>query len=570
MAAQSIGVFTINFPDLNASNYQDDDHFTTLPANNSFRYPITSNIQTLSPKDVERGNDPYGLLYVPHLASDDCKETELRYVPANVTREANLPPDPDYALIAIAPWFSKSCIVQYFEAARKPAIKGFITYLPDRGNDMPPVMNDPAWLLDDGGSWKVANTFPTYAISSTMGGNIMQALAVYSGNITKAPYADDILSSNPDFRPTDYLRLWSTVSIDPGSRLPSLWVFLVIVLGLLIVVIGGTSLAMHVLQRRRRNNLRQRIINGEVDLEAIGVKRLTVPQQFLEKLPLYTYSGPSDAEDAEKNLAQASVQTKDVASPKAQPQSSQTAIPNSAPPTDPSFSQSTCSICLDDFEPQECQVRELPCHHIYHADCIDPFLLNNSSLCPLCKQSVLPAGYCPTRITNIMVRRERLINRMRQRRAAQNGAAGPSNTQTTPSSAPAPAPAPRPQRNFASMGSRIGGAVSGAFAGRRIFSAPGRAQQAPDIEMAPGTSSPSVSQIPNPDLSGTTPGPAVGNAQVSNSQPSPAQQNRSEWLRQRAMALLGDRPIPDIDEEEEERNASRWKRGLKKVFPGFR
>ena len=79
------------------------------------------------------------------------------------------------------------------------------------------------------------------------------------------------------------------------------------------------------------------------------------------------------------------------------------------------FSQTTCSICLDDFMHDETTVRELPCNHIFHPECIDPFLLNNSSLCPLCKKSVLPPGYCPVQVTNIMVRRERLLRRTRQR-----------------------------------------------------------------------------------------------------------------------------------------------------------
>jgi hypothetical protein len=33
----------------------------------------------------------------------------------------------------------------------------------------------------------------------------------------------------------------------------------------------------------------------------------------------------------------------------------------------------------------------------------------------MCKTSALPAGYCPVNVTNLMVRRERLIRRMRQR-----------------------------------------------------------------------------------------------------------------------------------------------------------
>ncbi|KAI9024688.1 hypothetical protein DFJ74DRAFT_767247 [Hyaloraphidium curvatum] len=44
----------------------------------------------------------------------------------------------------------------------------------------------------------------------------------------------------------------------------------------------------------------------------------------------------------------------------------------------------TCAICVDSFEPDEA-VRVLPCGHRFHRDCIDPWLLELSRLCPLCK-----------------------------------------------------------------------------------------------------------------------------------------------------------------------------------------
>lgn len=71
-------------------------------------------------------------------------------------------------------------------------------------------------------------------------------------------------------------------------------------------------------------------------------------------------------------------------------------------------SQPTCPICLDDYESLKTVVRELPCGHIFHPECIDHFLSKNSSLCPMCKMSTLPIGFCPPVITNSMVRRERM------------------------------------------------------------------------------------------------------------------------------------------------------------------
>lgn len=71
--------------------------------------------------------------------------------------------------------------------------------------------------------------------------------------------------------------------------MPGLWLFLLIVVAVLLFVVGLTSLLMHLLQYRYRQNLRRRVANGEVDLEALGVKRLTVPKEILDKFPITVY-----------------------------------------------------------------------------------------------------------------------------------------------------------------------------------------------------------------------------------------------------------------------------------------
>ncbi|KAL9556353.1 hypothetical protein MBANPS3_001904 [Mucor bainieri] len=59
------------------------------------------------------------------------------------------------------------------------------------------------------------------------------------------------------------------------------------------------------------------------------------------------------------------------------------------PLTDKEKSQETdCAVCKDQFESQE-QVIELPCEHIFHDECIKPWLKLNST-CPVCRHSVLP------------------------------------------------------------------------------------------------------------------------------------------------------------------------------------
>ncbi|KAG0343306.1 hypothetical protein BG000_000025 [Podila horticola] len=51
--------------------------------------------------------------------------------------------------------------------------------------------------------------------------------------------------------------------------------------------------------------------------------------------------------------------------------------------------QTMCAICLAEYEVGE-QVRTLPCYHQYHQVCIDPWLLQVVSLCPICKRDLWP------------------------------------------------------------------------------------------------------------------------------------------------------------------------------------
>ncbi|KAF2006926.1 hypothetical protein P154DRAFT_517376 [Amniculicola lignicola CBS 123094] len=50
-----------------------------------------------------------------------------------------------------------------------------------------------------------------------------------------------------------------------------------------------------------------------------------------------------------------------------------------------------CSICTEDFEKGQ-DIRVLPCNHKFHPDCVDPWLLNVSGTCPLCRVDLRPAG----------------------------------------------------------------------------------------------------------------------------------------------------------------------------------
>jgi len=58
-------------------------------------------------------------------------------------------------------------------------------------------------------------------------------------------------------------------------------------------------------------------------------------------------------------------------------------------PVKPDQENSGCSICTDDFEKGQ-DVRVLPCNHQFHPACIDPWLLNVSGTCPLCRVDLRP------------------------------------------------------------------------------------------------------------------------------------------------------------------------------------
>ena len=369
---------------------------------------IEENFTTLSSDFAPSGNGVIqGLLYVPDLASGDpCQNAVDTIIPANVTRQANLPPT-NYNLIAIAPWISAGCAISFLDEARSDPLRAFIFYLPNGDYSSPPSADDDIWQLDEDGSWKNNHHYPIYAIPGGKGAELMTQLSLYSGKLGEVPFGENI-STIYDVDSQDYVRLWTKLNVSTNSSFPGLWICIIAIVSVLISVIGGTSLLMHYVQRRRRVSLRRRVISGETDLEALGIKRLTVPVEHIETFPLFTYSYDAPVPSFE--------------TPPQSPDPIQRLLSQSAPSSlstrinTRTDYQPTCLICLDHFESRATIIRELPCGHIFHPECIDEFLSEISSLCPICRTSMLPRGYCP-KITNSMARREMATQKLRPRTA---------------------------------------------------------------------------------------------------------------------------------------------------------
>ncbi|KAG9545550.1 hypothetical protein KCU71_g17378, partial [Aureobasidium melanogenum] len=458
-----------------------------VPQSVAFGVPQDTNVRTLN--SASQSPQSLGFLYVPDVAAV-CAQP----LPQNVTRFRDLPPT--NSIVAIAPWLSPSCTLSYLQAASNDMAAAFVFYLPDQTDPPLAPANSPTWDLGDGGHWKSAVAYPVYAIDSAVGIMTMQQLALYSGNASVVLSPQDLAEHGID--PDTHLRLLIDIlntNSGGGTNLPSIWIFLLIILAILIVLIGALSLTMHILQRRRRNDLRARIARGEVDIQALGLGKLTVPQEIIDQMCTYTPS--ANAVVLAKGSSQAS----------------------------PPLEQSTCAICLDDFTESQSQVRELPCRHVFHTNCIDLFLLDTSSMCPLCKQSVLPKGYIPGKITNAHVRRERYLRRNAARRARHAAAAAAAGSAT-------------PNSSNSILGPQA----------RASTSADGPpSAHAPPIEMT------SISQ--HYGAHATQSGPNTP-------------QGRREWARRRALAMSGIQSS-SANESDPELRTSKARKVLRKVFPNL-
>ncbi|KAL0935288.1 RING finger domain-containing protein [Colletotrichum truncatum] len=394
-------------------------NITSLSRSIAYQDTISANLTTLSGTNSETQDGIIrGLLYVPDLnVANPCYQQQYDIIPRNATTQATLPPT-NYNLIAIAPWFNASCTQAYLSSARLDPIRAFIFYRPNNSTKEPQGADSPIWDLDDNDAWRSQNRFPIFAIPGAEGNKMMRALSLYSGNLSTIPYGDQIQDIYEPHE-NDFVRIWTELTVKDRDSVPAMWTWILTVVGVVLFIVACLSLTMHLVQRRRRISLRRRVLIGEVDLEAMGIKRVTVPVDHVKSFPLFTYSFQPEMISTPSTTRP----PRSIRSPRSQRTISESTITksrarrssmNSATSTVATNYQPQCHICLETYIDRDSIIRELPCGHIFHPECIDEFLSLNSSLCPICKRNMLPRNYCP-KITNGMVRRERALRRLRER-----------------------------------------------------------------------------------------------------------------------------------------------------------
>lgn len=217
--AQAIRVITLAFPDPSGPSSAGEPH--RVNSSLSYDFSLEQNIRTLSTNGATSGNDITGLLYTPDLAQDDpCFNASLPYVPTKATRPSNFPNNARYQLVALAPWISPTCTLSYLAAARELQTLGFLFFMTNDNNDVPPLANDAYWSVGDGGKWKSDNQFPVYVLPGASGSALINATADYSGDLLSVPNAEQLLKTE-DL--SDYIRLYADIDTgESNSQFPGM------------------------------------------------------------------------------------------------------------------------------------------------------------------------------------------------------------------------------------------------------------------------------------------------------------------------------------------------------------
>lgn len=226
------------------------------------------------------------------------------------------------------------------------------------------------------------------------------------------------------FTPTPTPTPSSTSSGGGGSTTPSLF-FIALGIGVVFInlwlIIGIKYCCRH---RRRRFDSNYNNSRYNEELQAISFyagrvprrrreKKLITLEELNEMFPVQKYKewrsnreenglstegGISSAAAHQLTTSGTSHEDEDMAATTVEVGQSANAVPNSTTKAEddkknevfettrdmPDMSGDLCAICIDNLEPND-EVRALACHHVFHSDCVTPWLTTRRALCPLCK-----------------------------------------------------------------------------------------------------------------------------------------------------------------------------------------
>lgn len=136
--------------------------------------------------------------------------------------------------------------------------------------------------------------------------------------------------------------------------------------------------------------------------------------------------------------------------------------------------RAVCAICLEELQ-DGLQVRKLPCQHLYHIPCIDPWLTSNRT-CPLCKADILEATSVAESPADVVVQVPdtlpgRVTTPNTNVRRASSGSPTPAAAAVMVNVAPAPALATNPvpaAAAAATVTTTAAPAAAAPVAGRRV------------------------------------------------------------------------------------------------------
>ncbi|KAJ5187672.1 hypothetical protein N7449_010666 [Penicillium cf. viridicatum] len=385
-----------------AGEGQASNSTSSVEENVAYRFVLDRKVQTISSNSIPKDGLVSGLLFVPSLEPHDpCYDITASSVPLNVTRYEDVS-DFGYSLVGLAPWVTAECSLSFLSAAQKVGTHAMIFFQPsDNDTSIPPDSNDSRWTINDGDKWRMDNNYPVYAIPGPAGTSLINDLTWYS-NETPDDKREN-LTENFALQ-TKTKRLFARIETgeETATSSTSVWSFVLAIAGTVLILSIILIIIYRLVLRKRRAQLQRRVDAGQVDIEALALNQMTAPQEVVSKMPLYTYleiKPPTEAtppqygkspnpiehdsgdktywlSSNEENHAQddAGIQKPEAATIKpGQNDSCRSKYRLS-------HTQTTCAICLDDFVAGSSTVRELPCGHIFDSACIDPFLIQNSSV----------------------------------------------------------------------------------------------------------------------------------------------------------------------------------------------